>query len=163
MMKTREISLIVNGQRRAVSLPANVTLLEALREYLHCLDVKCGCEKGDCGACTVLLNGKPVNSCLVLAWQAEGQEVTTVAGLGTPEKPHPLQKAFADVGASQCGFCTPGMIVSAAGLLQENPQPSPEEIREALSGNLCRCTGYKKPVEAIERAARELAERGGKS
>ncbi len=161
-MTTHEIALIVNGQRRQVSLAANVTLLEALREHLHCLDVKCGCEKGDCGACTVLLNGKAVNSCLVLAWQADGQDITTLAGLGTPERPHPLQRAFADLGATQCGFCTPGMIVAAAWLLRENPQPSREEIREALSGNLCRCTGYKKPVEAIERAAKELAVRGGK-
>ena len=152
-MQTRGLTLTVNGEKRWVELPPNVTLLEALRDYLFCYDVKDGCEKGDCGACTVLLDGKPVNACLVLAWQAEGHEITTVSGLGTPENPHPLQRAFAEHGAVQCGFCIPGMILAAKGLLDENPHPTRAEIREGLSGNLCRCTGYQKIVEAVEAVA----------
>jgi carbon-monoxide dehydrogenase small subunit len=138
----------------------NSTLLRVLRESLDYLDVKNGCEKGDCGACTVLMNGKPVNSCLVLAWQADGAEITTAAGLGSLNRPHIIQQAFADVGAAQCGYCTPGMIVSTKALLDENPHPTEEDIREAISGNLCRCTGYGQIVKAVQVAAQRLAEEG---
>ena len=148
-MGTKLITLSVNGRRHEVVTAPNATLLQALRD-LGYTDVKNGCEKGDCGACAVLLGGRAVNSCLVLAWQAEGAEIVTNAGLGTLDQPHPLQTAFADAGAAQCGYCTPGMIVSAKALLDDNPTPSVQEIREAISGNLCRCTGYTKIIEAIQ-------------
>lgn len=161
-MKPKVVVLNVNGHQHVVALAPNVTLLTVLRD-LGYIDVKSGCEKGDCGACAVLLNGKAVNSCLVLAWQAEGARVVTAAGLGTPQRPHPLQEAFADSGAIQCGYCTPGMIVSAKALLDRNPHPTDDEICEALSGNLCRCTGYRQTVEAVQLAAKRLAtgEAGG--
>jgi carbon-monoxide dehydrogenase small subunit len=151
-MQTRTIALTINGRQHEVACQPNTTLLQLLRG-LGYSDVKNGCEKGDCGACAVLLNGEAVNSCLVLAWQADGADVVTNAGLGTMEDPHPLQEAFADAGAVQCGFCTPGMIISAKALLDRNPDPTEEEIREAISGNLCRCTGYAQIVEAIERVS----------
>jgi len=149
-----EIVLKVNGEEKKVAVTAGETLLHALREKLGQTEVKEGCGKGDCGTCAVLLNGEAVNSCLTLALQADGQEVVTLRGVGTPERPHPLQVSFVKHGAIQCGFCTPGMIISAKALLDRNPHPTREEIREAISGNLCRCTGYKKIVEAIEDAAR---------
>ncbi len=152
-MQARIINLTVNGRQHQVALPPNVTLLRALREYLGYLDVKNGCEKGDCGACAVLLDGKAVNSCMVLAWQADGAEIVTDAGLGTAIQPHPIQQAFVEYGAAQCGYCTPGMVVAASALLEANPHPSEEEIREAISGNLCRCTGYGQIVRAIQAAA----------
>jgi len=155
-MNTTTITLTVNGHVHAVDVAANVTLLHVLRN-LGYTDVKSGCEKGDCGACAVFLDGVAVNSCLVLAQQADGSEVVTNAGLGTMEAPHPLQEAFADAGAAQCGFCTPGMIISAKALLDENPNPTEAEIREAISGNLCRCTGYGQIVSAIRLAAERLA------
>ena len=155
-MNTTTITLTVNGHVHAVDVAANVTLLHVLRN-LGYTDVKSGCEKGDCGACAVFLDGVAVNSCLVLARQADGSEVVTNAGLGTMEAPHPLQEAFADAGAAQCGFCTPGMIISAKALLDENPNPTEAEIREAISGNLCRCTGYGQIVSAIRLAAERLA------
>ena len=155
-MEPKVVTLTVNGHTHQVALKPNVTLLYALREMGY-IDVKNGCEKGDCGACAVLLNGKPVNSCLVLAWQADGAEIVTAAGLGTAEHPHPLQEAFADVGAVQCGYCTPGMIVAAKGLLDRNPHPTEEQIREGISGNLCRCTGYAKIIEAIQVAAERMS------
>jgi carbon-monoxide dehydrogenase small subunit len=151
-MKPRLVTLHVNGRTHHVALEPHITLLRALRELGH-TDVKNGCEKGDCGACAVLLNGVPVNSCLVLAWQADGAEVITNAGLGTLEHPHPLQEAFADHGAVQCGYCTSGMIISAKALLDRDPDPAEEEIREALSGNLCRCTGYGQIFDAVRIAA----------
>ena len=137
MMQPGIVTLDVNGRRHQVALNPNVTLLQALRD-LGYTDVKNGCEKGDCGACAVLLDGKAVNSCLVLAWQADGAEIVTNAGLGTMDRPHLLQEAFADSGAIQCGYCTPGMIISAKALLDRNPHPTEDEIREALSGHLCR-------------------------
>jgi aerobic carbon-monoxide dehydrogenase small subunit len=155
MMQPGIVTLDVNGRRHQVALNPNVTLLQALRD-LGYTDVKNGCEKGDCGACAVLLNGKAVNSCLVLAWQADGAEIVTNAGLGTMDSPHPLQEAFADSGAVQCGFCTSGMIISAKALLDRNPHPTEGEIREALSGNLCRCTGYGQIVEAVQIAAEKM-------
>jgi carbon-monoxide dehydrogenase small subunit len=155
-MQAKIITLTVNGQTHQVALNPNTTLLQTLRG-LGYMDVKNGCEKGDCGACAVLLDGEAVNSCLVLAWQADGMEIITNAGLGTMEQPHPLQEAFADLGAIQCGYCTPGMIISAKALLDRNPRPTEEEIREAISSNLCRCTGYGQIVEAIQAAAEKLA------
>ncbi len=154
-MKTRSITLKVNGRVHEVVLEPSATLLRALRD-LGYTDVKNGCEKGDCGACAVLLNGEAVNSCLVLAWQADGAEIVTDAGLGTLEDPHPLQEAFADAGAAQCGYCTPGMIVSAKALLDRNPHPTEGEIREAIAGNLCRCTGYTQIIEAVRMAAERM-------
>lgn len=151
-MQQKIVTLNVNGRAHAVALAPNVTLLQALRD-LGYTDVKNGCEKGDCGACAVLLDGKPVNSCLVLAWQVDKAEIVTNAGLGTMDNPHPLQEAFADSGAIQCGYCTSGMIVSAKALLDANPHPTEDEIRKAISGNLCRCTGYGQIVAAIRRAS----------
>ncbi len=153
-MRKGEIVLNVNGNMHRVELSANITLLDALRECLYYYDVKSGCEKGNCGACSVLMNGTAVNSCLVLAGQAEGYEITTVLGLGTQDHPHPLQTAYADLGAVQCGFCIPGMILASAGLLAENPHPTRDEIRKYLVGNICRCTGYQKAIDAVEMAAK---------
>jgi len=154
-METRTVTLDVNGRTHDAAIAPNTTLLEALRA-LGYTDVKNGCEKGDCGACAVLLNGRAVNSCLVLAWQAEGQEIVTNRGLGTIEHPHPIQEAFADTGAVQCGFCTSGMIIATKAMLNRNPDPTEDEIREGLSGNLCRCTGYGQIVEAVRLAAERL-------
>src|SRR5690606_24653444 len=128
------------------------TLLEALRGLGH-VDVKCGCEKGDCGACAVLVDGEAGDSCLTLARSVEGREITTLQGLGTPEAPHPLQQSFSELGAAQCGYCTPGMIIASESLLRKNPSPTDEDVRIALSGNLCRCTGYVKIFEAVHAAA----------
>jgi carbon-monoxide dehydrogenase small subunit len=158
-MEPKVVTLSVNKRVHHVALAPNVTLLHALRD-LGYTDVKSGCEKGDCGACAVLLDGKAVNSCLVLAWQAEGAEIVTDSGLGTMDNPHPLQEAFADTGAAQCGYCTPGMIVAAKALLDSNPSPSEDEIREAISGNLCRCTGYGQIIRAIQIAAERMQETG---
>jgi carbon-monoxide dehydrogenase small subunit len=154
-MQPKLVTLTVNGRQHHIALAPNVTLLQALRD-LGYTDVKNGCEKGDCGACAVLMDGRAVNSCLVLAWQAEGAEIITDAGLGTMDDPHPLQEAFADAGAAQCGYCTPGMIISAAALLERNPHPTEDEIREAISGNLCRCTGYAQIVKAVQVAAERM-------
>jgi len=155
-MHPKIITLTVTGRKHQVALNPDETLLNALRQ-LNYTDVKNGCEKGDCGACAVLLNGKAVNSCLVLAWQADGSEILTNAGLGTMDNPHPIQEAFADTGAAQCGYCTPGMIISAKALLDQNPHPSEEEIREAITGNLCRCTGYAQIITAIQVASERMA------
>lgn len=155
----QRIKLKVNGEDYELLIPPNRTLLEALREDLALTGAKEGCQDGTCGSCTVLLDGKPVRSCLVLAVEAEGKEILTIEGLSKGEELHPIQEAFVNYGAVQCGFCTPGMILTAKALLDSNPDPSEEEIREAISGNLCRCTGYVKIVEAIAEAARRL--RGG--
>lgn len=152
MTYSAPITLKVNGNRHETSVPVHTTLLHLLRN-LGYTDVKSGCEKGDCGSCAVLMDGVAVNSCLVLACEAVGSEILTNAGLGTLEDPHPLQEAFADVGAVQCGFCTPGMIISAKALLDRNPSPTEDEIREAIAGNVCRCTGYAQIVEAVQLAA----------
>lgn len=156
-MQSKVVTFNVNGHEHQVEMPPNVTLLRALRD-LGYTDVKNGCEKGDCGACAVLLNGKAVNSCLVLAWQVDGAEIITNAGLGTLDNPHPLQEAFADAGGVQCGYCTGGMIISAKALLDRNPNPTEEEICDAISGNLCRCTGYTQIIEAIQLAAERMQE-----
>jgi aerobic carbon-monoxide dehydrogenase small subunit len=147
------IKLIVNGESVEAAVEANQTLLQFLREDLGLTGTKHGCGLGDCGACTVILDGKPVNSCLVLALQSNGCEVLTIEGLAENGNLHPIQQSFVDKGAIQCGFCTPGMILSAKALLEENPKPTEQEIRTAISGNLCRCTGYQKIVEAIQEAA----------
>ncbi len=154
-MKRYPVEFNVNGTKVQAEFPAHVTLLHALRE-LGFVEVKNGCEKGDCGSCTVIMDGRTVNACLVLAVQAAGREITTVRGLGTADNLHPLQKNFVEKGAVQCGFCTPGMLLSAKSLLDENPHPSREEINEGISGNLCRCTGYSRIAEAIEAAAEEM-------
>ncbi len=143
------IQLIVNGELVELEVPANRTLLEVLRNDLELRGAKEGCGAGECGACTVLLDNEPVNSCLVLALQASGRRVTTIEGLGKDGELHPLQEAFIQYGAIQCGFCTPGMILSAKALLDKNPNPTEREVRESLVGNFCRCTGYQKIVEAI--------------
>jgi carbon-monoxide dehydrogenase small subunit len=156
-MKPKLVTLNVNGREELVALLPNVTLLQALRD-LGYTDVKNGCEKGDCGACAVLMNGEAVNSCMVLAWQADGAEILTNAGLGNMENPHPIQEAYADSGAVQCGYCTPGMIISTKALLDRTPDPTDEEIKEAISGNLCRCTGYGLIIEAVHDAAERLKE-----
>jgi carbon-monoxide dehydrogenase small subunit len=158
-IKPEVITLKINGRTHHAALAPNVTLLTALRD-LGYIDVKCGCEKGDCGACAVLLDGAAVNSCLVLAWQAEGAEIVTAAGLGTIEQPHILQTAFADMGAIQCGYCTPGLIIAAKALLDQNPHPGEAEIRDAISGNLCRCTGYVQIIEAVRVAADKMSAGG---
>jgi aerobic-type carbon monoxide dehydrogenase small subunit (CoxS/CutS family) len=145
--------LLVNGERREIAFPAHATLLEVLREDLGLTGTKHGCELGECGTCTVLVDGEPVLSCLLLALECEGRAVETVEGMAGPGGPHPLQEAFADLGAAQCGYCTPGFLLAAKALLAEDPAPARETIREALSGNLCRCTGYLKIFEAVERAA----------
>ena len=150
--------LRVNGDERECAVTAGTTLLEALRYRLGLTGSKQGCDKGDCGACTVLLDGRPVLSCITLALAAEGHEVRTVEGLAVGGRPHALQDAFDRTGGAQCGFCTPGMLMSAAALLERNPEPTRDEISHALSGNLCRCTGYTKILEAVELAARELRE-----
>jgi len=154
-MKRLPVQFTVNGQEVRAEFPTYTTLLQALREMGY-IEVKNGCEKGDCGSCTVLLDGRTVNSCLVLAVQAHGREVTTVRGLGTMDNLHPLQRHFIEHDAVQCGFCTPGMLLSAKALLDGNPSPIREEISEAISGNLCRCTGYVRIVDAIEATATEL-------
>lgn len=161
-MPKLEYTLRVNDKNHLVELPANISLLDALRDHVYTYDVKSGCEKGNCGACTVLVDGEAVNSCLMLAAQAQGHEIVTVAGLGTQGDPHPLQDAYSDLGAAQCGFCIPGMILSSAALLEENPQPSRDEIRKYLSGNICRCTGYQKILDAVEHVADEQVA-GGQS
>jgi carbon-monoxide dehydrogenase small subunit len=151
-----EIEIQVNGRAMRTTVEVDETLVDVLRNKLGFVEVKNGCGQGDCGACTVLLDGEAVNSCLTLAVQADGRSVTTTRGLGTPEDPHPVQTAFINHGAVQCGFCSSGMILSAASFLQQNTTPTRDEIREAISGNLCRCTGYTKIVDAIEDAAREI-------
>jgi len=153
------IELTINGALRSLDVEPGELLLEVLRRAGY-RGVKFGCGEGDCGACTVLLDGQPVNSCLVLAARVAGHEVTTIEGLGTVHHPNPLQRAYAEEGAVQCGYCIPGSILSSHALLERNPDPSDEDILEALDGNLCRCTGYAKKLVAIRRAARELKEGG---
>jgi carbon-monoxide dehydrogenase small subunit len=148
-----KVSLTVNGERREAEVWEGESLLFALRERLGLPGSKNACEQGECGSCSVLLDGRLVCSCLVLAVQAEGHDVVTVEGLGRDGELHPVQEAFTETGAVQCGFCTPGLIVATADLLARNPTPSEDEIREALSGNLCRCTGYAKIFDAVRLAA----------
>ena len=156
-MSQYTITLTVNGQRRTMTPGSQRALLQLLRDDLGLTGTKDGCSEGECGACTVLMDGKPVNACLVLAAQADGRDIVTIEGIGTREAPHPLQRAFVEEGAVQCGYCIPGAIMSAFALLQENPRPTDEEIRIAIAGNLCRCTGYTKIVAAVKRAAADTA------
>jgi aerobic carbon-monoxide dehydrogenase small subunit len=148
-MEKMTITLKVNGRECDLVVAVNRTLTQVLREDLRLTGTKQGCSVGDCGSCTVLVNGLPVNSCLLLAVEADGQEITTIEGLARDEQLHPIQQAFVEQGGIQCGFCSPGMILSAKALLDKNPSPTEREIREAVSGNLCRCTGYQKIVESI--------------
>ncbi len=159
MSEPKTITVTVNDKIVEMVVPAHRTLLEALR-HEGFVEIKCGCEKGDCGACAVLLDGEPVDSCLTLAWHAEGREVTTIKGIGQPGNADPLQKTFIETGASQCGYCTPGMIVAAKSLLEKTPNPSLDDIKRGLSGNLCRCTGYTRIFEAVQIAAEELRAEG---
>ncbi|HEV1993937.1 MAG TPA: (2Fe-2S)-binding protein [Candidatus Acidoferrum sp.] len=156
--KTAHIRMTLNGEEVDVSFAPYKTLLEVLREDLGHTGTKHGCELGECGACAVLLDGKPVLSCLVLALECDRRDVLTVEGLGADGNLHPLQDAFADLGAAQCGYCTPGILVTAKALLDHNPHPSRDQIREALSGTLCRCTGYLQIFEAVEAAMIKIAE-----
>jgi aerobic-type carbon monoxide dehydrogenase small subunit (CoxS/CutS family) len=146
----------VNGERRQVAFEPHHTLLEVLREDMDLTGTKHGCELGECGACAVLLDGVPILSCLALAVECGDDPITTVEGLADNADLHPLQAAVADLGGSQCGYCTPGILVTAKALLDKNPRPTREQIKEALSGNLCRCTGYLQIFEAVERAAEEM-------
>jgi len=157
----REIlRLTVNGELVELLVPVHRTLLEVLREDLRLTGTKHGCELGECGTCTVLVDGRPALSCLVLPVQLEGRQVTTIEGLGSAAELHPLQRAFAELGAAQCGYCTPGILLAASALLERERQPSRERIRGALAGNLCRCTGYVKILEAVELAARRRVDAG---
>lgn len=150
------VRLRVNGELREIYVPVNRTLLEVLREDLNLTGTKHGCELGECGACTVLVDGEPNLSCLTLPIDVSDREVTTIEGMARRGAPHPLQTAFAELGASQCGYCSPGVLMSAYALLSHNARPSRQQIRQALSGNLCRCTGYNKILDAVARAAEYL-------
>ncbi len=154
-----DIQFVLNGEDKHVTVASGMTLLELLRDYLEVTSPKRSCERGECGACTVILDGKAVNACLILAASIAGKKVETVESLTVDlakGQLHPLQKHFVDIMASQCGYCTPGMLLAAKALLDANPDPSPEDVKEGLAGNLCRCTGYVKPVEAVLAAAEEL-------
>lgn len=155
-----KITLTVNGEKRELDVKPETRLLDLLRDDLGLTGTKEGCGKGECGACTVIMNNKVVASCLVLAVQADGAEIMTIEGLGGKDKLHPLQQAFIEKGAVQCGFCIPGMIMSSKKLLDENINPSEEDIKRGLSGNICRCTGYVKIIDAVKEAARKI-ESGG--
>ena len=151
------VTLVVNGERAQLLVPVHKTLLEVLREDMQLTGTKHGCELGECGTCTVLIDDKPELSCLVLPVQIEGRSITTVEGMAGGSELHPLQQAFAELGAAQCGYCTPGILLSAKSLLEVNHRPSRDDIREALAGNLCRCTGYAKILDAVELAARRMS------
>jgi aerobic-type carbon monoxide dehydrogenase small subunit (CoxS/CutS family) len=158
-MNTR-VTLSVNGERRELLVPVHKTLLEVLREDLGLVGTKHGCELGECGTCTVLVAGRPVLSCLALPADLEDAPVTTVEGMARGRELHPLQQAFAELGAAQCGYCTPGILLTAQALLADDPQPTRQHIREALAGNLCRCTGYTKILDAVELAALRMTRVG---
>lgn len=158
--KNVHLTLHVNGEEHQVSFAAYKTLLEVLREEMNLTGTKHGCELGECGACAILVDGVPVLSCLALALDCEGRAIETVEGLARGSKLHPLQAAFADLGGAQCGYCTPGILMTAKALLEKDPNPSRERIREAISGNLCRCTGYQQIYESIEEGARRMREEG---
>ena len=151
------IALTVNGHRHEVAIEPRQSLLQVLREELHLTGTKEGCSEGECGACTVFLDGQTVDSCLIFGLEANGRDILTIEGLAQGDRLHPVQKAFAEYGAVQCGFCTPGMILAAKALLESHANPTEAEIRRGISGNLCRCTGYVKIVEAIKAAAQDMA------
>ncbi|MBI5652197.1 MAG: (2Fe-2S)-binding protein [Chloroflexi bacterium] len=148
------LRLRINNQNYEVYAPIHKTLLEILREDLNLTGTKHGCELGECGTCTVLIDGEPVLSCLILPVAVQGRAITTIEGMADGIMPHPLQTAFAELGAAQCGYCTPGMLLTSKALLDQNPQPTRDEIKHALAGNLCRCTGYTKIYEAVEQASK---------
>jgi len=152
-MGFHQISVKVNGSLEMVTVPSNMTLLRMLRETLSLTGTKNGCAAGECGACTVLMNGEPVNSCMVLAVETDGQEITTIEGLAKDDQLDIVQQTIIEKGGVQCGFCTPGMLISARALLNRNPHPSEEDVVEALVGNLCRCTGYSRIIESVQAAA----------
>ncbi len=152
----KKIELKVNGTVHKVEIEEDMRLIDVLRDKLGLMGTKEGCGEGECGACTIIMDGETVASCLVMAFQAEGKEILTIEGLSEGEKIHPIQQAFLDEGAVQCGFCIPGMVLSAKALLDKKSSPNRSEIREAISGNLCRCTGYNKIVNAVEKAAKDL-------
>ena len=153
----KHVKFYVNGEQRELDVSPTKSLLDVLREQLFLTGTKRGCDSGECGACTVIMNEKAVNACLVLATELDGSKITTIEGLGRgPDELHPLQKAFIEKGAVQCGFCTPGIIMTAKAFLDSNPQPSEEEVRDAISGNLCRCTGYSKIVNAVLAGAEDV-------
>jgi len=156
-MKQVEIVLRVNGINYEVAIEPQRTLVEVLRDTLGLTGTKKSCSEGECGACTVLMDGKPVTSCLILALDAQGKEILTIEGLSEGEKLHPIQEAFLKHGAIQCGFCTPGMVMSAKALLDEHPKPTATEVRKAISGNLCRCTGYQQIVDSILAASKMMS------
>jgi carbon-monoxide dehydrogenase small subunit len=151
-----DVTIVVNGETRRASVPPETTLLKLLRENFSLTGAKLGCDVGDCGACTVIVDGKAVNACLMLVAQVDGSHVVTIEGLAIPGQLHPIQKAFEENSALQCGFCGPGVILSTKALLDESQDPSAQDIRDALAGNLCRCTGYTKIIEAVQDAARLL-------
>ena len=155
------VTLTVNGEKRSAVVAPETTLLKLLRESLNLTGAKLGCDVGDCGACTVIVDGKLVNSCLMLAGQVDGRDVLTIEGLANTDRLHPIQNAFEEKGSLQCGFCGPGVIMSAKWLLDQNPDPSVPEIRDVLSGNLCRCTGYTNIVKAVQAAAGQMAGANG--
>ena len=159
-MAMKKIKFVLNGKTCEMEIKPWSTLLEVLREDLQLNGTKEGCGKGECGSCTVIMGGKTVNSCLVPAAEADGQDILTIEGMSQEEKLHPIQESFVEKAGMQCGFCTPGMIMSAKALLDENPDPTEEEIREGIQGNFCRCTGYIKIIESISAAAESM--RGGK-
>ena len=156
-MGKQAIQLTVNGEAHEVLVKPNSTLLDVLRDQLDLTGTKKGCDSGDCGACTIIMDGKPINACLVLAMKAHGRDILTIEGLAEGGKLHPTQEAFIEKGAIQCGFCTPGMLLSAKALLDRKPNPTVEEIKTSIAGNLCRCTGYIKIIEAIQAAAQKMA------
>lgn len=161
MAESMNVVLNVNGAAKAISVEPRKTLADAIREDLGLTGTHLGCEHGVCGACTVLLDGEVVRSCLLFAVQATGAEITTIEGIGTGGALHPMQQAFSQYHGLQCGFCTPGMILAGIDMVSRNPDPSPQEIREEMGGNICRCTGYQKIVESVQAAAAEMSSEGG--
>lgn len=151
------ITFTLNGRQVSIEAPATINLLTLLRDYLNVTSVKFGCEQGNCGACTIIIDGEAVNSCLVLAQTVNGREVLTVEGIGTKEDPHPLQTTFTEHYGAQCGFCTPGMLMASKALLDKNPNPTREEVVEGIVGNICRCTGYNKIIDAVLAAAEKMS------
>ena len=158
-----KVTVTVNGEARTAYVPPETTLLKLLREEFNLTGAKLGCDVGDCGACTVIVDGMSVNSCLMLAGQVDGRDVLTIEGLATMEHLHPIQKVFEEKGSLQCGFCGPGVVMSTKALLDENSDPTADEIRDALAGNLCRCTGYTKMIEAIQEVARSANEQAART